>query len=187
LRRSLAAVIRQAQASQRAGMPNARAPLRDWLRDHPDDLPARAMNAIFLDQEGQTDQAIAEYERVLAAGRPDAVMSNNLAMLYLHKGDPRAETLARQAYRLAPTNGAIADTLGWILVKKGSQDEGLRVLREAVTHAPEEPEIQLHLAEALARAGEAAEARVILQKLLAGEREFAGRQRAQELLRKSGG
>lgn len=187
LRRSLVAVIRQAQASQRAGMPNARAPLREWLRDHPDDLPARAMNAIFLEQEGQTAQAISEYERVLAAGQPDAVMSNNLALLYFQKGDPRAESLARQAYRLAPTNGAIADTLGWILVKKGSQDEGLRVLREAAMHAPEEPEIQLHLAEALADAGQAAEAQGILQKLLAGGNEFAGRERAQELLRKSGG
>lgn len=187
LRRSLVAVIRQAQASQRAGLRNAGAPLRAWLRDHPDDLPARAMNAIFLEQEGLVDQAIAEYERVLAAGQPDAVMSNNLAMLYLQKGDPRAESLARQAYRLAPTNGAIADTLGWILVKKGSRDEGLRVLREAVAQAPGEPEIQLHLAEALADAGQAAEARDILQKLLAGEQEFAGRQRAQELLRKSGG
>ncbi|MGE3906713.1 MAG: tetratricopeptide repeat protein, partial [Reyranellaceae bacterium] len=186
LRRSLVAVIRQAQASQRAGMRNAGAPLRDWLRDHPDDQPARAMNAIFLEQEGRTDQAIAEYERVLAAGRPDAVMSNNLAMLYFQKGDPRAETLARQAYRLAPTNGAIADTLGWILVKKGSQDEGLRVLREAVAQAPGEPEIQLHLAEALAEAGQTAEAREIVQKLLADAKEFAGRQRAQELMRKTG-
>lgn len=187
LRRSLVAVIRQAQASQRAGLRNAGAPLRDWLRDHPDDLPARAMNAIFLEQEGRIDLAIAEYERVLAAGQPDAVMSNNLAMLYFQKGDPRAESMARQAYRLAPTNGAIADTLGWILVKKGSQDEGLRVLREAVAQAPEEPEIQLHLAEALANAGQAAEAREILQKLLAGKKEFAGRQRAQELMRKAGG
>lgn len=187
LERSLVATIRQAQASQRAGLPNARAPLAEWLRQHPDDLPARAMNAIFLDQEGKAEQAIAEYERVLGAGAQDAVMSNNLAMLYFQKGDPRAETLARQAYRLAPTNGAIADTLGWILVKKGSQDEGLRVLREAATQAPGEPEIQIHLAEALMEAGETDEARGILAKLLDGGNEFAGRQRAQELLRKIGG
>ena len=165
-------------------MPGRR--LSDWLRDYPEDLPARAMNAIFLEQEGRTDQAIAEYERVLAAGQPDAVMSNNLAFLYFQKGDPRAESLAREAYRLAPTNGAIADTLGWILVKKGSQDEGLRVLREAATHAPGEPEIQVHLAEALVEAGRNDEARAILAKLLDGGKEFAGRQRAQELMRRIG-
>jgi putative PEP-CTERM system TPR-repeat lipoprotein len=186
LRPSLPAVIRQAQASQKAGLPNARAPLQAWLQAHPDDLPARAMNAIFLDQEGRQDQAIAEYERVLAASQPDAVMSNNLAMLYFAKGDPRAETLARQAYRLAPTNGAIADTLGWILVKKGSRDEGLRVLREAATHAPQEPEIQLHLAEALTEAGQLAEAREVLERLLAGHAEFAGRRRAESLLQEAG-
>jgi len=183
---NLAAVIRQAQSGQRAGLSNAREPLQAWLRDHPDDLPARAMNAIFLDQEGRVDQAIAEYERVLAAGQPDAVMSNNLANLYFQKGDPRAEDLARQAYRLAPTNGAIADTLGWILVKKGSRDEGLRLLREAATHAPQEPEIQLHLAEALTEAGQLAEARAVLERLLAGKVEFAGRQRAQALLQEAG-
>ncbi len=183
MRRSLPAVIRLTQARMQAKLPDARAAMRQWLNDFPEDLPARAMNAIFLDQAGLADLAIAEYERVLAAGRPDPIMSNNLAMRYFEKGDPRAESVARQAYRLAPTNGAIADTLGWILVKKGSQDEGLRLLREAVTQAPQEPEIQLHLAEALIEAGHRAEARERLATLLRRDDRFVGRERAEQLLR----
>ena len=187
LERSLPAVVRLAQARQLAGVGDPRGPLRDWLRDHPDDLPARAMHAIFLDQSGAAEQAIAEYERVLASGSPDAVMSNNLAVRYLEKGDPRAESLARQAYRLAPTNAAIADTLGWILVKKGSRHEGLRLLREAATQAPQEPEILLHLAEALVESEEAREAREVLGKLLEQHPAFTGRKRAEELWRATGG
>jgi putative PEP-CTERM system TPR-repeat lipoprotein len=187
MQRSLPAVIRLSQARQLAGTADALAPLRDWLGDKPDDIAARGMYGIFLDQAGRADDAIAQYERVLEVGRPDPVMSNNLAMLYLGKGDPRAEALARQAYQLAPTNGAIADTLGWILVKKGSKDEGLRLLREAVAQAPQEPEIQLHLAEALVGVGQRAEARQLLEKLLGANAEFDGRQRALELLKSAGG
>jgi tetratricopeptide (TPR) repeat protein len=187
LHRSLPAVIRLSQARQLAGAGDPLSPLRDWLRDRPEDLAARGMYAIFLDQAGRADAAIAQYEQVLDGGRPDPVMSNNLAMLYLSKGDSRAEALARQAYRLAPTNGAIADTLGWILVKKGSKDEGLRLLREAVAQAPQEPEIGLHLAEALVGADQRAEARQLLEKLLEAHPEFAGRKRAQELLKSASG
>jgi len=187
LRPSLAATIRLAQARQLAGQRDAVAPLREWLRTRPEDLPARAMLAILQDQAGRADQAIQEYERVLASGQPDAVMSNNLAVLYQKKGDPRAESMARQAYRLAPTNAAIADTLGWILHSKGARDEGIRLLREAAALAPQEPEIQLHLAEALLAAGHASEAQTILAKLTDGNTDFVGRTRAQELLRKAGG
>lgn len=187
LQPSAAAAVREAQARQLAGQADADAPLREWLRQHPDDLPARAMHAVVLDQGGQADLAIKEYERFLATGQRDPVMLNNLAWRYFEKGDPRAEALARDARRLAPTNGAIADTLGWILVRKGAHDEGIRLLREAASLAPDEPEIQLHLAEALVTAGEAVEARQLLGKLLEGKREFAARDRAQELLRKAGG
>lgn len=187
LQPSLAATVRLAQARQLAGQRDAVTPLRDWLRTRPQDLPARAMLAILLDQSGQIDQAIAEYERVLASGEQDAVMSNNLAVLYQRKNDPRAESLARQAYRLAPTNAAIADTLGWILHGKGARDEGIRLLREAASLAPQEPEIQLHLAEALLDGGQAAEARTILSQLLDGSGDFAGRSKAQELLHRAGG
>lgn len=187
LRPSVQAVLRQTQARQLARVPDPRAPLREWLRNHPDDLPARAMNAVYLDQAGLADQAIAEYEQVLAAGTPDAVMSNNLAWRYFEKGDPRAESLARQAYRLAPTSGAIADTLGWILVQKGAKGEGIRLLREATGLAPQEPEIQLHLAEALVTADMDAEARDVLKKLLDNKKAFAGQSRAQALLRQAGG
>ena len=187
LQPSAAAAVRESQARQLAGQTDANGSLREWLRQHPDDLPARAMHAVFLDQAGQSDQAIQEYERYLAAGDRDPVMLNNLAWRYFEKGDPRAEALARDAQRLAPTNGAIADTLGWILVRKGAHDEGIRLLREAASLAPDEPEIQLHLAEALVTTGKAGEARQLLGKLLEGKREFAARDRAQELLRKAGG
>lgn len=187
LQHTLVATLRLAQARQQAGLGDPRAPLREWLREHPEDMAARAMHGILLDQAGQAEPAVAEYERVLAAGRPDPVVSNNLAVLYQKLGNPRAEALAREAYRQAPTNAAIADTLGWILVNKGSRDEGLRLLREAATQAPGEPEILMHLAEGLLQTGATAEAREVLARLIAQHPEYDGVTRARELLTKTGG
>ncbi len=187
LQPQLAAVVRLARSRMRAGLRDADAPLRDWLKEHPDDLQGRSVLAAMLHEAGQVERAIVEYERLLDSGRPNAAIANNLAWLYFERGDARAEALARQAYALAPTSGAIADTLGWILVNKGSTEEGIKLLRAAAARSPGEPEIQLHLAEGLAKAGQADEARRVLTTLLAGDRPFNGRDRARQLLASLGG
>ena len=187
LQPQLASIVRLARARLRAGLQDPTAPLHAWLVEHPGDRQARTVLAGLLHEAGQADRAIVEYERVLASGQPNAAIANNLAWLYFERGDARAEKLARQAYGLAPTSAAIADTLGWILVNKDATDEGIKLLRAAATRSPEQPEIQLHLAEGLARAGQAGEARTVLVTLLAGDREFSGRGRAQQLLASLGG
>ncbi len=184
LRGSLQAIVRQIQARQRAGLRDSTGPMREWLAKYPEDIQARAMHGLFLQQAGDDSRAIAEYERVMATGRRDPVTANNLAGLYFAKRDPRAEDLARLAYGEAPTSGAIADTLGWILVHKGAHDEGIKFLREAANLAPQEPEILVNLAEGLLMAGRPTEAREVLQGILAGDRQFASRSRAEQLREK---
>lgn len=187
LRQGLPALVRQIQVRRQAGAADPIAPMRAWVQSHPDDLQARAMFGVFLQDIGEVEQARAQYEKVVASGRPDPVTANNLAVIYQERGDPRAEELARQAWRGAPKSGAIADTLGWILVGKGAHEEGVRLLREAAALAPQIPEIQLHLAEGLIKSGAPGEARGVLEKLLSGDRQFAGRARAQELMNNLGG
>lgn len=187
LRQGLPALVRQIQVRRQSAAADPLAPMRAWLQEHPDDLQARAMYGVFLQDTGDVEQARTQYERVVASGRPDPVSANNLAVIYQDRGDPRAEELARLAWRNAPKSGAIADTLGWILVGKGAHEEGIRVLREAAALAPQIPDIQLHLAEGLVKGGEPGEARTVLERLVAGDRPFAGRARAQELLNNLGG
>jgi len=177
----LAPVVRQAQSRQLAGEKDPTAPLAAWLRDRPDDTQARSILAVMLHGAGQSDRALVEYERVLASGRPNAVLANNLAWLYFERGDARAEALARQAHQLAPDNASVTDTLGWILLQKGKVAEGLGLLERAANQAPDSPGIQLHYAEALAQGGRPKEALAVLDRILASDRPFDRRKDAEAL------
>ena len=71
------------------------------------------------------------YAKVLVLEPDDAVMLNNYANLLQQLNDPAAQEIAERALTLAPYNPFHADTLGWILVRKGRIEAGLRYLREA--------------------------------------------------------
>ena len=73
-------------------------------------------------------------------------MLNNLAWAYQQVKDARALETAERAYKLAPDNAAIADTLGWILVEQGNTKRGIEVLQKAVTAAPKIASYRYHLA-----------------------------------------
>jgi len=124
--------------------------------------------AEYLSASGSADRAIAEYEAALKLSAGNPVLLNNLAVLYQQKGDPRALETAERAYSGAPNAPAIQDTYGWILVGAGQVDEGLKLLRSSAKALAGVPEAQYHLGAALARKGEAAEARRLLEAVVAG-------------------
>jgi putative PEP-CTERM system TPR-repeat lipoprotein len=161
---------------------NPEAPLLDYLERRPLDTELRLVVAQAWQSRGESARAIAEYERVLATAPDDFVALNNLAWAYFEGGDPRAEELARRAFEQSPENGSVADTLGWIQVKKGNVDEGIPNLRKAVEFSDGNPEVKYHLAAGLAAAGEADEARRILEETLSAADDFGGRQEAKRLL-----
>ena len=80
-----------------------------------------------------------------------------------------------------PDNGAIVDTLGWIMVHQGSVEEGEKLLRQAVEMENGRPEIRYHHAFALARLNETDQARSILDEILADDTEFESREDAERL------
>ena len=130
---------------------------------------------------GNFDSAANVYEDLLARAEPNYIALNNLAWVYFETGDPRAEELARQAYRLAPEVDAVVDTLGWILVQKGSVEEGIETLQIAVERSNGNAEYVYHLAEALAMAGKPEEARALLETILSENQPFASRDAAENL------
>ena len=81
-----------------------------------------------------------------------------------------------------PDNGAIVDTLGWILVQRGSVEDGEKLLRQAVEMENGRPEIRYHHAAALAKLGRTDEARKTLDEILAGDDKFASRNDAEKLM-----
>ncbi len=97
----------------------------------------------------------------------DPAILNNLAWLYQQKDNlPKARQLAERAVAAAPTAPQIDDTLGWILLKQGDTNKALTYLRAANVSSPADPAIAYHFAAALQRAGHAADAQVMLEKLL---------------------
>ena len=154
--------------------------LNGWLSDNPGDTGMRMALANVGVTSGEMNKAKAQYEAMMPSDDP--VLLNNLAWIYMEEGDERAEDVARRAHSVLPNNADIADTLGWILVQKGSEQEGLQLLRTSARNKPQDPAIQYHLAVAFARTGNQQGAREALERALSVSADFPGRADAETLL-----
>jgi predicted Zn-dependent protease len=120
-------------------------------------------------------------ETILAAKPHDAVALNNLAWVYQQTKDPRAQSLARQAYILAP-GAQTADTLGWILTTGGDSEAGVNLLRQASAEAANDPRVLYHFAVALKNTGKKDEAKRVLAEVVANKAQFKEKADAEQLL-----
>jgi putative PEP-CTERM system TPR-repeat lipoprotein len=171
-------------AQTRAGITKgAETLLQDWLKKNPNDVDTLQHLATQNLLAGQNKLAIERFEQVLKKSPNDVAALNNLAMAYHREKNPSALATAERAYKLAPDSAVVADTLGLILVDQGSTKRGLELLRRAAAKDPKSPEIQYHLAMALGKAGDKAQARRVLENLLAGDQKFPQREAAQQLLK----
>jgi cellulose synthase operon protein C len=147
------------------------------------DFAIRSVLASFFLEQKKYDQAIAEYNRIIAERPADPIALNNLAWLYQRQGElPKARELAERAFVAAPAAGQIGDTLGWILLAQGETEKALTHLTAANSAAPRNPDIQYHLAVALQRVGRPTDAQAMLETLLGSGVSFADRAEAEKLL-----
>jgi putative PEP-CTERM system TPR-repeat lipoprotein len=125
--------------------------------------------AIVLHTMGKKKEAETEYQKILRMYPSHAMTLNNLAYLYVeqNKNIPQALMHATHAFMLEPQNDLIRDTLGYVLLKSGRPDQGLRILKKASESSPENPSILYHLALAYKDNGNSAKAKDSLQKALA--------------------
>jgi len=153
--------------------------LSRWLSEDPDDAGIRMRLAQSFIGDGSFNSAAAQYELLLDQGMDDLEIHNNLAWSYLQLGDTRARGHAEKAYDMAPNDGSIVDTLGWVQVAAGEFESGTSLLRDAHILQPGDLEIKYHLAYALSRIGAENEARGLLKDIMengsAAEKEFAGK------------
>ena len=173
--------VRLARAYQRVEPGMATQPLERWLGENPDDVGVRRVYGQFLEAVGDESAAVVEYERLLATGQEDPIALNNLAWQYAQQGRAQAVELAKRAYELAPDNGSIVDTYGWILFQNGNLEQALPLLERASELSPDNHEIRFHLAAALAEAGSLERASAIIAVLLETEQAFPSRAAAEEL------
>ncbi len=161
--------------------------LREWLRDHPQDIRAHLVLSGYAISFGRLDWARNSLETVVK-DNPDLLAArNDLAWVLMEQGqlDPALEH-AQYALQLAPNEPAVLDTLGMIHLTRGEAVQALDLLRRAYDGLPENPDVIFHFAKALAENGDNAKARDLLADILAAHPSFSERDKAESFFRKLG-
>lgn len=172
-------------------LPEALQQVESLLARTPDDPRAVKRAAMLYSQQKDYEKAAAQFERLLTLA-PEPMAMNNLAYIYseqLNKAD-RAFELARQAremrqgVELASTPAirleaaSIADTLGWLLYKRGDYQQAYALAGEAAAHLGENPEVQFHLGMSAYEVGELEAARTALKRATESADDFPGKAEA---------
>ena len=94
--------------------------------------------------------------------------------------------LSREFEKEAP-HPLFLDTVGWVRLKMGHLEDGVRLIKQAVAKAPNLPTLNYHLGAALYQSGRNSEAKVYLAKALKSTEQFQGRREAQQLFARTSG
>ncbi|MGC2414041.1 MAG: XrtA/PEP-CTERM system TPR-repeat protein PrsT, partial [Stellaceae bacterium] len=182
-------VRRRADSELRLGHPDdAAKTLQAWLDAHPEDDQTRKIWADICVKDGRLAEADKQYAEIVRRDPKNAIAQNNLAWILSQLGEAnQALDHARAAVALAPQSVEFLDTLGTILLHSGNPAAAVDALDKAWGIDRDRPEIGFHLSQALAAAGRKSDALALLHQLLAGDRSFADRAQAQDLLRQVGG
>jgi tetratricopeptide (TPR) repeat protein len=140
---------------------------------HPERAQLHYMLGVLHEYNGQREPAIASYEEAIRKSPDLGEAKNNLAYLFAEAGQnlDRALDLAQEAKALLPDSPNAADTLGWVLYKRGVPSAAIGFLREAESGMePGEPSLGVvrhHLALAYEANQEPEEARKTVARALA--------------------
>jgi len=136
-------------------------------------LYSRGMLAVNLDRLELAEQ---DLRTIIQRDPNNAFALNALGYTLSDRTDRQREALSliERALALAPNNGAILDSMGWVLYKLDRPAEALDYLRRAVDAEPH-PEIVAHLIEVLWVLDQRAEARSLVERyreVSAGDKVF---------------
>jgi putative PEP-CTERM system TPR-repeat lipoprotein len=138
----------------------------DWIKRHPKD-------AVVVAYLGDRDLAAKRYaaaekryHQALKRQPDNPKFLNSVAWVAHRLKRPDAIDYAERAHELAPSNVAVMDTLGVILIETGELERGLELLDRATDVAPNAHGVRMRLAKALINAGRKEAARKELQVLV---------------------
>jgi tetratricopeptide (TPR) repeat protein len=122
--------------------------------------------ASIYQRKKMPEKAIESYEALLKAKGTYPPAENDLAYLYaeMNQNMDRALALAQKAVEKMPKNPAVADTLGYVHLKRGALPLAKKYFDEAIVKFPEQPYFHFHLAMVLQQQGKNNEALATLQK-----------------------
>jgi tetratricopeptide (TPR) repeat protein len=164
-------------------VPQAINQIQTFLAKRPDNPQLLMTLGEIYEKQKDSLKARDAYEKLLTKNPEFVPALNNLACLYADKLNnvDKAYELARKAYDLQ-SGASIADTLGWVLYKKGDYQQAQTLLQESAGKMPQNSDVQFHLGMASYMMGQADPARAAFQQALKGTANFDGKEEAQRRL-----
>jgi tetratricopeptide (TPR) repeat protein len=140
------------------------AELRRFAARHPDDAVGHFELAAAANKDDPAE-ALREFDRALALKADFAAAHSARGGLYYQMGNPKAAAIDLEAAAsLRPDNAIDLDRLGQAYLALDRSADAASVLRKAAALAPDDSKTQLHLARALADAGEEAESKAAMDR-----------------------
>jgi tetratricopeptide (TPR) repeat protein len=135
------------------------------LPDHPDLLFGYGAS---LEQQGEYDLAVTQFEHLLANEPDHAPALNYLGYMWADRGVRLAEALQLigRAVELQPDNGAYLDSYAWVLYRLGRLRDAEEKLQEALNYIQDDAVVFEHYGDILADLGRRDEARSKWQRAL---------------------
>ena len=157
--------------------------LTDWITKYPEDI---AVRMAYGESQLATNSAVAEaqYRAVLKSQPYNLAALNNLSWLLLRNDPKQALPYAERAAKMVPNSADVLDTLGWTRWQLNDKDGAVSLLQRAHAAQPKTAEITFHLVIALDGTGRRADAKAMLDDLLASQQNFANKNEAEALAAK---
>jgi Flp pilus assembly protein TadD len=141
--------------------------LREVISSHAENTTARLWLGNLEEVKGDHAGALENFRKAVQSDPANAQALNNLAYLLADFANQpeEAQKYAEKAMQIAPDNPQYADTIGWILYRKGLYSAAVHQLERA--NAAKGPVVwKYHLAMAYAKAGDTKRGREVLDAAL---------------------
>ena len=163
---------------------DAKKQFAQFVKLKPRSVAAVTMMGLISYVQGNMDEAQQWWEKALQIDAYAAAAANNLAWLYAegHGNLEVALQLAMTAKSKYPNLAEVNDTLGWVYYRKDLIGQSMLYLQQSLDMDPNNPVYQYHFGMALARKGDDAKARRVLQRALQLDPQFPGAAQARKTL-----
>jgi tetratricopeptide (TPR) repeat protein len=140
---------------------------------------------LLMDGTGRREQAKPIYEQILRIQQDHPIALNNLAYIKAEEGTDldTALSMAQRALQAQPQSPDIADTLGWVYIRKNLSGEAVRVFTDLVKKFPTNPMYHYHYGMALMQRGDRPAAKRELEAALKNQPSKSDADKIQQLLR----
>ncbi len=140
---------------------------------HPDrsNWPLFYERGIALERAQDWKRAEADFQHALQLSPDEPSVLNYLAYSWTEQGInlPQARRMIERAVEQRPNDGAIIDSLGWVVFRQGDTASAVKLLEKAVELTPSDSTVNLHLGDAYWAVGRKLEAQFQWRRALTSD------------------